>query len=163
MKEENFDSWEQFETWIQQLQCERTKIVEAKQSGNISHFLFRGHGDHSWHLETTLDRSKKDPWSFSRYFRLISIARPQIETFTGFRWEIEDWPELSDWVLHYDNLGMTEFPGYDYLVFLRHHGFPSPLLDWTRSRYVAAFFAFDQPHSKHVAMYEVVPQNWTGC
>ena len=34
---------------------------------------------------------------------------------------------------------------WSYMVYLRHYGFPSPFLDWTRSPYVAAFFAFRRP------------------
>jgi hypothetical protein len=42
---------------------------------------------------------------------------------------------------------------YSYMAHLRHSGFPSPLLDWTRSPYVAAFFAFSEPKSDYVAIY----------
>jgi hypothetical protein len=31
---------------------------------------------------------------------------------------------------------------YRYMAYLRHHGFPSPFLDWSLSPFVAAFFAF---------------------
>jgi hypothetical protein len=34
------------------------------------------------------------------------------------------------------------------MAYLRHHGFPSPLLDWTRSAFVAAFFAFHKADEK---------------
>ncbi|MGA7521594.1 MAG: FRG domain-containing protein, partial [Acidobacteriaceae bacterium] len=43
------------------------------------------------------------------------------------------------------------FPGgehFEYVSYLRHHGFPSPLLDWSLSPYVAAFFAFRDANPK---------------
>ena len=42
-------------------------------------------------------------------------------------------------------------PAYEYLAHLRHNGFPSPLLDWSRSPYVAAYFAFSGASSTDAA------------
>lgn len=152
MKQKECHTLKQFESLLEELQDLRQTTTDSC-GGGVSDFLFRGQGNEEYSLQTTLDRAPGGPWSFSRYFRLISIARPQIETFTGQRWDMEDWPELSKWASKYDNLKLSQFPAYDYLVFLRHHGFPSPLLDWTRSPYVAAYFAFAHPQSEWVAIY----------
>jgi hypothetical protein len=50
------------------------------------------------------------------------------------------------------------------MTYLRQNGFPSPLLDWTRSPYVAAFFVFHRADSKDgefVAIFEYLEDR--GC
>ena len=141
--------WSEFESALQQV-----KGKPRTNGRRINDPLFRGLGDARWGLETTLERAHPeekcdDTLSLIKYYRKAAAAKPAIETFTGKRWnEVPDLPEfrklLNKKPQRWLDQILWERPAiYEYLVYLRHHGFPSPLLDWTASPYVAALFAFD--------------------
>jgi hypothetical protein len=94
--------------------------------------------------------------SFVDYYTLIASIKPAVESFTGSAWAIPTWAEIAEWASSYDEQRRDpnkSLLAYDYLAHLRHNGFPSPLLDWTASPYVAAFFAFSRPQADEVAIY----------
>lgn len=138
MESVDVDTWEDFENRLSSLTGGRIKLKsEGKHSGN---FLFRGHCNCDWKLQTTLERFKKPNIPLLYYYWQIDKARPEIETVTGHKWDMMNFVQYRDWLRNSDL--HLDFPGYDYMIYLRHHGYPSPLLDWTRSPYVAALFAF---------------------
>ncbi len=97
------------------------------------------------------------------YYRKVLAAKPQIEAVTGLRWTIPNLDEFSNALEERESLTLPELPGYEFLAYLRHLGFPSPLLDWTRSPYIAAFFAFNGASTRHegaTAIY--VYLEWAG-
>lgn len=143
MPEIDVRNWEGFQTELKRLESERNQR-EISTGRRPSQFLFRGQYNPDWPLTTTLER-RRERMPFADYYKLISRVKPQVETFTGRTWNIGEYGDIEKSLLHHDRVGLGEIPAYSYMVYLRHHGFPSPLLDWTRSPYIAAYFAFREP------------------
>lgn len=119
--------------------------------------LFRGQANSEWDLETTLERSGHDE-SVEQYYRLIFRVKTEIEVATQTEWSND--PSVFDLIestREYDGFSraLANLPHYAYMAYLRHHGFPSPLLDWSKSPFVAAYFAFraDIDSEQNVAIF----------
>lgn len=155
MEERNLDTWEEFEREVKNLRQTREVGFQFDRSS----LLFRGQENSCWLLSTTLER-QRERMPFVDYYRLISNIRPQIESFLETEWSIPDYPEVERLVQGYEDFSLALWsgrcPAYAYMAYLRHHGFPSPFLDWTRSHYIAAFFAFAKAEAelnKRVAIH----------
>src|ERR1700740_1245439 len=146
MEAVSLPNWEAFTAKLQELRAG----LPDDPSGRPSELLFRGQGDSAWKLTTTLERAGFQGMSFGDYSRLaVHRVRPTVEALTAATWDVPDCDLamgekfLTDRDLFFP--GPDGFPSpsfYRYMVYLRHHGFPSPLLDWTSSVNVAAFSAF---------------------
>ena len=162
-------SWDKAKRALQNIECERTNLRTRSAAVGGDELLYRGHANERWGLITTLERASPTKLSLPDYYRQVLKTRPQVEAFSDKRWELMELPEYSKWAESKRDLYGEKFPGYEYMIYLRHHGFPSPLLDWSKSPYVAAFFAFRSipPEARNVAIFcylETVAgfKSWSG-
>lgn len=108
---------------------------------------FRGQSSESWSLTTTLERyclqhsteAGNTDLLVQDYANYVWLSLPEYFTYSK-RENLENFLGLLDVKTWHDLIKING--SYGLLVELRHFGFPSPLLDWTSSLYVAAFFAF---------------------
>ena len=130
------NSWLEFEDKIAE--------IKEKYPKPVTPILYRGQSDSAWQLKTTLERFSRSAWTVEEYVKLALRCAPEIESFTGRRWDLIDTGEIQAEIKKYGEDAIAYIPQLDFLIYLRHHGFPSPLLDWTFSPYVAVFFALSE-------------------
>ncbi len=135
-------------------ECEQRLLqIEKDNCQSLSGVWFRGVANAEWCLLTTLERRSAHFFSVADYYDVMSRVKPEVETFTRSTWVVPDWsePGLGDFAEYF-----RKMPAYGYMAHLRHHEFPSPLLDWSRSPYISAYFAFADEQAKkakNVAIY----------
>ena len=163
MEETTLKNWDEFEAELQKLFAYRKALLEEERKG-VSAFLFRGQANRCWHLKNTLERYiGEEKYNLLDYYRTMRKIKSQIETFTDRHWDIPSVEQYNEW-LNKDECLLSRLPGYDFMIYLRHHGFPSPLLDWTRSPYIAAYFAFQNADEKdeYVSIYVLLEDTGKG-
>jgi hypothetical protein len=114
-------SWEDFLAWLNEIE---------------GPWCFRGQRDSRWLLETSLDRAVKKEFSSatgSGYSRLD--REPEIRELL-FRFQQQAHQYISDPPPD-DDLS-------SWFAIMQHHGVPTRFLDWTKSPYVALYFALEE-------------------
>ncbi len=154
MQELTLNSWEEFVDALLQLDGCSENLTKGSGSG-VTEYYYRGQSDSKWELDTTLERFINNKVSLNKYYKFARSVKSRVETFTEKLWDIPEPYEFREELKNKTFITFLGMPVYQYFAYLRHHGFPSPLLDWTESPYVALFFAFRniKPSARYVSVY----------
>lgn len=126
------------------------KEFEQLTSGLPAGALFRGQTRAVWKLQHSLERYSAIPFSVQRYNACLLRIKPALESYSGRSVSLventEDYPANAI------------PPNYEFMCHVRHLGFPSPLIDWSRSAWIALFCAFQNAMlDEEVAVYVYTP------
>ncbi len=144
-------SWEEFLEEAEKLDD------DVPRPSELTPWLFRGQANENCGLETSLERylidlkiPYQDGIQLRDYYEIIQsivfgVNSQAPQDFPQLDLSSEEFVKKSRFPIH--------LPYMEFLCYLRHHGFPTPLLDWSLSKYIASYFAFFGATDKDVAIF----------
>lgn len=116
-------SWSEFSDALEKIRQEygtyTRKLSENKLYRDKNRILFRGIADADWSLQTTLERKTDRRFHVIDYLELATRFSNELESITGLRWQIKDFPDLRNEIEETQDTFRVHLPAYDYLVYLR--------------------------------------------
>jgi hypothetical protein len=154
MKQEDLNSWEEFKDCLEEINEETQQLEANPNKTTVTEVLYRGQSNHKWDLSSTLQRRNRN-MTLYEYLTILINIKSNVEQISGI-----SWPTFSN-INNYQLMSVYHFSidlpedTLGYMYFLRQHGFPSPLLDWTSCPSIASYFAFESIDSNvdRVAIY----------
>lgn len=158
-KEWALDSWRQYREVVAEIQQKYGSHDKGTGYAFSNEIAYRGQACAGWPLTTTLERLGVGDFSVLEYMRRARMHQKELESHSRSSWCDCSEEEILTELRRDQNALRYRPPCYSYLAYLRQHGFPSPLLDWSLSPFIAAFFAFREANpetASTVAVYAFV-------
>ena len=108
----------------------------------LSGFVFRGHGDSEWHIESSLERMIKRFHPNSQVAHKIYPQGYEIDMLKEFQWKYPKYEKVN--IPQKDEM-------IEWLSIMQHYGSPTRMVDFTYSPYIALFMAMDSSNGGHDA------------
>lgn len=125
-------SWDDFKNRVRRDHAEEWSALDSTEYMLATYPLFRGHARTNWTLASQWERKLAS-------MRKTAPDRDRAAFAPMLAKVLDDFKDLA---VGLPNLQSKDLSELDWWAIGRHHGLITPLLDWSRSPYVAAFFAF---------------------
>lgn len=136
--------WDEFKEIVEQ-------NAKENQNNDYKQIIYRGHASENWKLNCSLSRflGHKNDFDANLYYKKIKSISPIIPFTVDWSYEVF----LKGIFLANETHEEVMLKAVFDMIMLRHLGFPSPFLDWTKNAFIATFFSLIGNNGENIVLY----------